>query len=59
MLVYMVERVYRDARRPPSVLSVWSSLDRAQAWAERNSIDDDESHVAIRVQQVDVTAAAS
>lgn len=60
MLVYMVERVYRDGLRPASVLSIWSSLDRAQAWAERNTVDDDgESHVAIRVQDVEVSAAAA
>lgn len=58
MLVYMVERVYRDAR-PASVLSIWSTLDRAQEWAQRNAIDDGESHVAIRVQNVEVSAAAS
>ena len=40
MLVYMVERVYRDGGRPASVLSIWSTLDRAQAWAERNAVTD-------------------
>jgi heme-degrading monooxygenase HmoA len=59
MLVYMVERVYRDGRRPASVLSIWATLDRAQAWAERDAVDDGESEVAIRVHDVEVSAAAS
>ncbi len=59
MLMYLVERVYHDASRPGSVMSVWSSLERAQAWAERNHVDDGESHLAIRVQDLDVSAAAS
>jgi heme-degrading monooxygenase HmoA len=59
VLVYMVERVYRDGRRPSSVLSIWSTLDRAQDWAQRNAIDDGESHVAIRVHDVEVSAAAA
>ena len=59
MLVYLVERVYHDMSRPSSVMSVWSTLDRAQAWAERNHIDDGHSHVAIRVQDVEVSGAAS
>jgi len=59
MLMYLVERVYHEASRPGSVMSVWSSLDRAQAWAERNHFDDGESHIAIRVQEVDISAAAS
>ena len=59
MLMYLVERVYLDASRSGSVMSVWSSLERAQSWAERNHVDDGESHLAIRVQDVDVSAAAS
>jgi hypothetical protein len=59
MLVYLVERVYHDSSRARSVMSVWSSFDRAQAWAERHHVDDDHSHVAIRVQHVEVSGAAS
>lgn len=53
MLVYLVERVYHDSPRARSVMSVWSSLDRAQAWAERHHVDDDHSHITIRVQDVE------
>lgn len=57
--MYVVERVYDDPRRPSSVMSVWSSLDRAQAWAERHPNGAPGSHLAIRAKTVEVSGAAS
>ncbi len=61
MLVYVVERVYRDGHRASSVMSVWSDIERAHAWAERqrrNGHDDGESTIAIRVTEVPASGAA-
>jgi len=54
MLVYVVERVYRDLDRPSSVMSVWSSNERAHSWAERQRAhnNDPDSSIAIRVTEV-------
>ena len=63
MLVYVVERVYRDVQRSSSVMSVWSDIERAHAWAERQRAnghaDDDESTIAIRVTEMDVPASGA
>jgi hypothetical protein len=59
MLIYVVERVYDDPRHPRSVMSVWSSLDRARAWAERPRHVAPGTHLAIRATTVEVSAAAS
>ncbi|MCX6521356.1 MAG: hypothetical protein NTZ21_11895 [Actinobacteria bacterium] len=63
MLVYVVERVYRDAERANSIVSVWSDLERAHAWAERHrangQVDDEESTIAIRVTEVAVPISGS
>jgi hypothetical protein len=63
MLVYLVERVYRDVERASSVMSVWSDRGRAHAWAERQRsnghVDDEESTIAIRVTEVDVPASGA
>ena len=63
MLVYVVERVYRDAERASSVMSVWSDIERAHAWAERHRangrVDDEESTIAIRVTEVEAPASGA
>lgn len=63
MLVYVVERVYRDAERANSIVSVWSDLERAHAWAERHrangQVDDEESTIAIRVTEVEVPSSGA
>jgi hypothetical protein len=59
MLAYVVERVYQD-QRPSSVMSVFSSPERAQAWVERQQYAHaDDSFVHVRVIEVDVSAAAA
>ncbi|MFN8022241.1 MAG: hypothetical protein U0Q03_12000 [Acidimicrobiales bacterium] len=59
MLAYVVERVYQD-QRPSSVMSVFSSPERAQTWIERQQFPDtDQSFVHVRVIEVDVNAAAA
>jgi len=40
-------------------MSVWSSLDRARAWAERQRHVAPGTHLAIRATTVEVSAAAS
>ncbi len=66
MLAYVVERVYQD-QRPSSVMSVFSSPERAQAWVERQQYahaDDSFVHQVIlppydHLAPPDATGAAS
>jgi hypothetical protein len=59
MLAYVVERVYQD-QRPSSVMSVFSSPQRAQDWITRQQFPDtDESFVHVRVIEVEVEVTAS
>ncbi len=52
MIAYLVERVYSDPTRPNAMLSIWSSFERAQAWAERHRADAADADLAIRVREI-------
>jgi hypothetical protein len=63
MLVYVVERVSRDVHLASSVMSVWSDIERAHAWAERHRanghVDGEESTIAIRVTEVEMPVSGA
>jgi hypothetical protein len=61
MLVYVVERMYEEPDRSSSVLSVWSDLDRAHAWVERQRVANPDlaASIAIRVTELDEQAVST